>query len=324
VSVGAVSSYTFENVTQDHTIHASFVIKTYTITATAGANGTITPSGEAVVEHGQSQQFTITPDKGYRISDVLVNGVSVGAVSSYTFENVTQDHTIHASFVIRTYTITATASSGGSIIPSGEIVVKHGSEKAFSITPNTGFDIQDVLVNGTSQGPVESYVFSEVVQNHYIHALFARQPATLIIRDAVVSADDEVSITVGARNIYETVGMTLVIELDPTFFEKAQQYVVKFLSPLEEAEPVVVWSNKIPEETYVIDLSFGLKNSVQILDEIDILRLTIRTKEVSGSTALSFSQYLTTTNVVVETAVLDGSYKEIEPLLLTNGVITIQ
>ena len=71
---------------------------TYTITATAGTGGAIDPSGEVVVNEGDSQTFTITPDTGYEIGDVVVDGTSVGAVSSYTFENVTVDHTIDATF----------------------------------------------------------------------------------------------------------------------------------------------------------------------------------------------------------------------------------
>ena len=69
-----------------------------TITATAGANGTITPSGSVAVNYGSNQTFTITPNTGYSITDVLVDGVSVGAVTTYTFSNVTANHTISASF----------------------------------------------------------------------------------------------------------------------------------------------------------------------------------------------------------------------------------
>jgi hypothetical protein len=71
---------------------------THTITASAGTGGTIAPIGDVPVTDGASQGFTMTPDPGYYISDVLVDGVSVGAVASYTFTAVTLDHTIAASF----------------------------------------------------------------------------------------------------------------------------------------------------------------------------------------------------------------------------------
>lgn len=74
------------------------ILKQHTITATAGTGGTITPSGAVTVNEGDSQSFTITAATGYHISDVLVDGVSKGAIGSYTFTNVTTSHTIRASF----------------------------------------------------------------------------------------------------------------------------------------------------------------------------------------------------------------------------------
>ena len=71
----------------------------HTIKATAGANGSISPSGWTSVREGWDQTFTITPDKGYAVAKVLVDGKSVGAVTSYTFKNVTKDHTIEAVFM---------------------------------------------------------------------------------------------------------------------------------------------------------------------------------------------------------------------------------
>ena len=69
-----------------------------TITATADEHGKIDPAGTITVPKGESKTFTITPDSGYYIKDVLVDGKSVGAVSTYTFKEVVADHTIHAAF----------------------------------------------------------------------------------------------------------------------------------------------------------------------------------------------------------------------------------
>ena len=74
------------------------VAQKYTLTATAGEGGSITPSGEVSVKEGASQTFAIAAQEGYAIADVLVDGQSVGAVDSYTFENVTANHTIAALF----------------------------------------------------------------------------------------------------------------------------------------------------------------------------------------------------------------------------------
>ena len=70
----------------------------YTIRATVGLNGSITPSGWSSVREGMDQTFTITPDKGYVVAKVLVDGRNVGAVKSYTFKNVTKEHTIEVTF----------------------------------------------------------------------------------------------------------------------------------------------------------------------------------------------------------------------------------
>jgi hypothetical protein len=79
-------------------ITVDYTIPEHTITASAGAGGTIVPEGEVAVTEGDNQEFIITPDSQYHVADVLVDSVSVGAVESYEFTNVTQAHTIEASF----------------------------------------------------------------------------------------------------------------------------------------------------------------------------------------------------------------------------------
>ena len=82
----------------------------YTIKATAGSGGSISPSGSISVREGRDQTFTITPDKGYAVANVKIDGKSIGAVKSYTFENVRRTHTIEVIFVKGT----ASASTGDS------------------------------------------------------------------------------------------------------------------------------------------------------------------------------------------------------------------
>src|SRR5206468_2231439 len=155
-SIGAVTSYTFSNVGVNHTIAASFTIDTYTVTASAGANGAISPSGGVTVNYGDDQSFTITPDAHYHLADVLVDGSSVGAVTSYTFTNVTGDHTISATFAITTHSIAASAGANGSITPSGSVTVNDGDDQSFTITPDAHYHVADVLVDGSSVGAVTS------------------------------------------------------------------------------------------------------------------------------------------------------------------------
>ena len=96
--VSTNASYSF-TVTDNRNLVANFAQNTYTITATAGANGFITPSGTVVIAEGSNQSFTIIPDYGYEIYEVYVDGGLIGAPSSYTFQNVTSNHTIFATFI---------------------------------------------------------------------------------------------------------------------------------------------------------------------------------------------------------------------------------
>ncbi len=179
VSVGAVPTYQFTNVTVNHTISAMFAINSYTITASSGANGTVTPDGVTTVNHGGAQTYTITPTTGYHIVDVLVDGVSAGAVLTYPFSNVTANHTISATFAIDTYTITASSSANGTVAPAGITTVNYGGAQTYTITPNPGYHVADVLVDGVSAGAVLTYPFSNVTANHTISATFAIDTYTI-------------------------------------------------------------------------------------------------------------------------------------------------
>jgi len=242
-------------VDSDESVDVTLTKKTYTITASAGSGGSIDPSGEVIVEHGSSKTFTMSPSDGYSVEDVLVDGESVGPRDTYTFNNVTSDHTISVSFTTlppdtftvtfnvsdssgalqganvtfngetkatdtegiavfsgvlagsraytvskegynnstgnvtvdsdesvdvtltkKTYTITASAGSGGIIDPSGEVIVEHGSSKTFTMSPSDGYSVKDVLVDNESVGPRATYTFNNITSNHTISVSFTTLP----------------------------------------------------------------------------------------------------------------------------------------------------
>jgi hypothetical protein len=173
VSVGPVTSYTFANVRAPHTIEATFARSTNNIGATAGAGGTISPSGTVSVPCGWDRPFVIGAASCYVVADVKVDGVSVGPVTSYTFANVRAPHTIEATFTRSSNTIVASAGTGGAISPAGNVVVTCGWDRPFTITPNACYTIADVKVDGVSVGPVTSYTFPNVRAPHTIAATFA-------------------------------------------------------------------------------------------------------------------------------------------------------
>jgi hypothetical protein len=159
----------------------------FTITASAGANGSISPVGAISVNSGASQTFAITPNSGFIVAGVTVDGASVGAVTSYTFSNVTANHTISATFqssTVMTFTIAASATNGGSINPTGNVIVNQGSSQGFSITANSGFNISSVMVDGVNQGAINSFTFGNVQSNHTISAAFSPVPSFTITASA--------------------------------------------------------------------------------------------------------------------------------------------
>ena len=99
----AVGRYTFTNVTTNHIIKVTFAIDTFVIAATAGSNGSITPSGNMTLNYGSNQNYHFTPNAGYHIDSVFVDSVfSLQAVTNkyYIFMNVKANHTIHATFAL--------------------------------------------------------------------------------------------------------------------------------------------------------------------------------------------------------------------------------
>ena len=173
-SEGAIDSYTFSNVTENHTISAVFVaVPIYTITSSAETGGTISPLGTVMVSEGSSQTYTITPLQGYAIYSVLVDGNSVGTDSTYKFTDISEDHTISVTFKVAPYIITTSVYGGGSISPSGKVDVWAGESQTFNITPSSGYEISNILVDGIPVGAVTSYTFSSVNSNHTIIATFS-------------------------------------------------------------------------------------------------------------------------------------------------------
>lgn len=162
-------------------VTAIFVMNQYTISVSAGAGGSINPSGTIIVDYEGSQAFTITPNVGYQIVDVLINSTSVGPVSSFAISDVTGDTTISASFELTNVPIVASAGAGGSINPSGTVAVTFGNDQSFIISSDIGYYLADVLVDGVSVGAVSSYTFVSVTSNHTITASFSANAGTHFI-----------------------------------------------------------------------------------------------------------------------------------------------
>ena len=131
----------------DHTVTVNYsALPTYTITASAGANGSISPSGSVTVIQGNNQSFTITPSASYHVADVLVDGASVGAVTSYTFTNVTANHAIAATFSADNVSPVAVNDSYSTNINAALIVAAPGvlaNDTDANLDPLTAVKVSD-------------------------------------------------------------------------------------------------------------------------------------------------------------------------------------
>ncbi|MBR5982765.1 MAG: leucine-rich repeat domain-containing protein, partial [Bacteroidales bacterium] len=247
--------YTFDNVTTGHTISATFEQITYTIAASAGNGGTITPAGDISVNCGEGKTFAISANEGYMISDVLVDGQSVGSQSTYTFSDVTANHTISATFDVipaDTYTITATAGVNGTITPSGSIEVEAGSDQAFLITPDEHYRIASVMVDGedaTNQLVEGVYTFENVTANHTIYATFDYITYSLTIH--YVYADNETA--AGDHFEFLPEGATYSVISPEIDRYTADQLIVEGTMPAEDVEITVTYTIN----TYTITATAG-------------------------------------------------------------------
>jgi hypothetical protein len=175
--IGPAASYTFSNIQDIHSIYATFTVGEFTITASAGAGGSISPAGNVRVLRRAAASFTVTPAPGYAVSDVFADGVSVGAATGYSFSDVTENHTIRAEFERVEYIITSAAGPGGRIFPEGETRVYYGEYREFFIAPEPGYRVADVLLDGVSVGAVNVYTLGPVTGDRALRALFVAEDA---------------------------------------------------------------------------------------------------------------------------------------------------
>ena len=211
---GAIESYTFAPIHATHTIVANFAINTYTLTVNANAGVEIEPvAGDTVVEYGSSITYNFTVDSCYEITDVTLDGESLGALTTYTFTDVDANHVMNVTTEVKTYTITATTNEGGSITPAGEVSVSCNGTQSFSIAAAAGYYVEDVLVDGASVGVVNNYVFSGVTEDHTIEVVFASFDSLTYTITATAGANGTIT-PAGATTVNHGASQTYVITPD--------------------------------------------------------------------------------------------------------------
>ena len=152
------------------------VRENYDFWVNAGTGCTIDPPGTGIpptvtVPYKGSITFSIAPNTGYDLVDVKVDNISQGAVPSFAFTNVDADHTISATCARKQFTITPTWNSGGAIAPGVMQTVLYGDSITFSITPDTGYLVDYVLVDGVSVGARGLHVRERDGKPHHLRLL---------------------------------------------------------------------------------------------------------------------------------------------------------
>jgi uncharacterized repeat protein (TIGR02543 family) len=131
------NTYTTGAITADCTVSALFGIKTYTVTPSAGAGGTINPSIAQTVNHGSTMSFSISPDTGYDIASVTGCGGTLNG-NTYTTGAITVDCTVSATFAIKSYTLTVNTAGSGSGTVTGAGTYTFGTTVTVAAAADTG------------------------------------------------------------------------------------------------------------------------------------------------------------------------------------------
>ena len=206
---------------------------TYTITATAGTGGGISPSGSNSVTEGNSKTYTITANSGYTISDVKVDGSSIGASSTYTFSNISSAHTISAEFASA-----ASLSAGGATLGdggSGTLKLGNVTKSGYGVTaslPVSSSYVSDTTVtasynftsaqtvslecvNGTWQFPVNS---SSVTGARKIYIPVETKDGSYTITFTIKALDPQATALTGS-NVYLTSTKIITLTIDGSMYD---------------------------------------------------------------------------------------------------------
>ncbi len=152
-------------------------------------------SGDLLYQNDRIKVVAETVD-GYRLTSLKINNTEVENGAYFTVGK--SAIIINASYERmpeESYTISAVAGKGGMITPSGDTEVLRGMNQAFRIQANSGYEIENVKVDGKSVGAVSDYTFSKVMENHTIEALFQKSDAIKI--ESIVLSHSEGNLEVG-------------------------------------------------------------------------------------------------------------------------------
>lgn len=187
--VDNVTNYTqlFTSINADHSVSVTFAVKHFTITAEVNEeanHGTIdgASSFSGEFSYGSNQTLNFIPEENYQVSDVVVDGQSVGAVASYEFVNITAEHNVVVSFAPVQYTLTATSNVPACTITPATTTVQAGSNVNYTMTVATGYHLLNVIANGEEVSVSgNAFTIANVQEDYEIFANFAPNYVTVTV-----------------------------------------------------------------------------------------------------------------------------------------------
>jgi hypothetical protein len=199
------ATYTTGPVTADCTANFVFALNNYTVSASAGANGSVTPASR-IMDYGSIAKFTVTSAANYKASVTGCGGKLVG--TTYTTGPITADCAVKATFTLNSYAVTATAGAGGAISPP-ILIVNHGSTAKFTVAPDVGFTATSVTgCGGKLVGA--TYTTGPITASCAVKAIFT-------INNYVVTARAGSSGTISSPGQIANYGSTASFTVTPAF-----------------------------------------------------------------------------------------------------------
>lgn len=269
-SVSTTTSYSF-NVNSDTTIEVEFElipdtpsITTYSLSITASGNGSANYGGEAIrgssrtysLNEGSSVSLSFTPDEGYRIESVKVNGSNIGDGNSYstTINANTTVEVVFEAIPITTYTLSVTASGNGVATFDGTEVrngshsftVNEGSDVIISLIPDKGYKVEVVKEDGNEVEISESYTINNITSDKTLEVVFAEMDRNFSIDGVgyqIESFEDNSVTLTGVQN-------SITLEVSDKINYQAQDWNIIGISEnaLENSEELaaIIWNPEIP------------------------------------------------------------------------------
>ena len=265
--------------------------KTYTINVTTDYGSSVSGSYPDTVVEGSNKYLHISKRQGYKLTSVILDDSSQtipsqteasGEVMTISLENITSNHNLVVTSEPFKYTITTSAGSNGSITPSA--TVNYGSSKTINMSPSTGYEVNEVIVDGINKGKITTYTFNNITDNHTISVTFKKLDEQKFTVNCTTVQNGNISVSPTSA----TVGTKITIYVNPS-----EGYRLKQI----DSSPVVAINNNqftMPAQNVTLTPVFE-----QI--EIQTYAITVGTSEHGTATASHTSASAGTTITMTAT-----------------------